>query len=47
MKLKILVKKRDQKAIKKDKKKKLLAIICINFIMVEKWFLMALKAKYF
>ena len=32
---------------KKNKKKKLQMIICINLILQKKWFLMALKLKYF
>ena len=35
------------KSDNKNKKKKLLAIICINFVVREKWFLMGLKSKYF
>ena len=35
------------KNYKKNKKKKMLIITCINFIAQEKWFLTVLKAKYF
>ena len=47
MKLKNLKTKQDQKVQKKNKKKKLLLIICINFLRLEKKFLIVLKAKYF
>ena len=47
MKLNILMKEQNRKAIKEKKKKKSLTIIYINFMMEEKWSLMLLKVKYF
>ena len=42
-----LIKKQDRNVIKKNKKEKLLKKTCIIFLKQGKWFLMALKAKYF
>ena len=43
----ILLKKRDQKVIRKDKNKNMLKKTCTIFMKAEKWFLMPLKLKYF
>ena len=43
----ILLRKRNQEVIKKDKKKKMLKKTCTIFMKVEKWFLMPLRVKYF
>ena len=42
-----LLKTQDQEVIRKNKKGKLLKKTCIIFLKQWKWFLMALKAKYF